>query len=294
MFTISVDQLQQLIPGNRDVAEWHKYMSEIFPKYEITTVERVAGFVAQCAHESNNFRNLEENLNYSVDAINRVFPRYFGAGKQNAADYARNPEELANYVYMDKNRTKRGALGNTQPGDGWRFRGRGIKQLTGRNNYTEFGKSVGMTAEQAAEYVATKQGAIESACWFWGKTNLNKFADARDVVGMSRAINGGDIGLADRTLRWNTALRVLSNTAKPARPNDVQKPMAIENTHISETLLRTGSKGASVRLIQQKLGLSADGVYGRQTANAVRLWQQKSGLRATGIADSETIRRLLL
>lgn len=283
MFLPSMDQLQQLIPGNADVAEWHKFILELFPKYEITTVERVAGFIAQCAHESNNFRDLEENLNYSVDALTRTFPRYFGDGKRNAASYARNPEKLANYVYMDKFRTKRGALGNTKTGDGWLFRGRGIKQLTGRNNYAAFGKTVGMTAEQAVEYVSTKQGAIESACWFWNKNKLNKFADTRDIVGMSKIINGGDIGLADRKLRWGRALLIL----EPAHDTSV-----LENARIFETILRTGSKGQSVKILQHKLKITVDGIYGRQTANAVKTWQQQNGLRATGIADSETIWRL--
>jgi putative chitinase len=209
-FTFTEQQLAALIPTNKNVATWHKAMREIFPKYAINTPERVAGFVAQCAHESNDFRTLEENLNYRVDTLLKVFPRYFGPGKANAVDFARNPEKLANYVYMDVNRSKQGALGNTQPGDGWRFRGRGIKQLTGRANYTAFGKTVGMTAEQAAVYVATEKGAIESACWFWSTRNLNAFADRRDIVGMTKIINGGDIGLTDRKLRWEKALAILN------------------------------------------------------------------------------------
>jgi putative chitinase len=110
---------------------------------------------------------------------------------------------------MDEFRSAKGALGNTKPGDGWRFRGRGLKQLTGRNNYAAFGKTVGMTAEEAAEYVATEKGAIESACWFWGAKKLNAVADARDIVKMTKIINGGDIGLDDRKKRWEKALKVL-------------------------------------------------------------------------------------
>jgi putative chitinase len=210
-FVFTVQQLSAMIPSNKSPAAWHKAMLEVFPKYSINTRERVAGFTAQCAHESTDFNVLEENLNYSAERLRVVFPRYFGPGKANPAEYARNPQKLANYVYMDINRSKAGALGNTQPGDGWRFRGRGIKQLTGRNNYAAFGRTVGMTAEQAAEYVATPKGALESACWFWNSRNLNSFADKRDITGMSRAINGGDIGLADRVARWNRALLILNN-----------------------------------------------------------------------------------
>jgi len=209
-FVFTLQHLTAMIPTNKEPTPWHRAMQELFPKYRITTAERVAGFVTQCAHESSDFRRLEENLNYSAEGLLKTFPRYFGPGKQNAAEYARNPQKIANYVYMDVNRSKAGALGNTQPGDGWRFRGRGIKQLTGRNNYAAFGKTIGMTAEQAAEYVATPKGAIESACWFWGSKNLNIFADRKDIVGLSRAINGGDIGLADRTARWNRAAIIMN------------------------------------------------------------------------------------
>jgi putative chitinase len=197
-----------MLPSNKNAAPWHAAMIIIFPKYAINSPERVAGFVAQCAHESSDFRTLEENLNYSADRLRVVFPKYFRS--VDPAPFARNPEKLANYVYMDVNRTPAGALGNTQPGDGWRFRGRGIKQLTGRANYTAFGRTVNMTAEQAEEYVATPKGAIESACWFWSTRNLNAFADKKDIVGMTRVINGGNIGLADRKARWEKALIILN------------------------------------------------------------------------------------
>ena len=145
---LTKDMLAAMIPGNDKVDMWFEAIQEIFPKYEINTPERMAGFIAQCAHESNNFRSLEENLNYSEDALLRVFGRYFGkAPKASASEYARNPEMIANRVYNDEFRKYK--MGNTQPGDGWMFRGRGLKQLTGRENYTKFGKSVKMTAEQA-------------------------------------------------------------------------------------------------------------------------------------------------
>ena len=182
------------------------------------TPNRIAGFIAQCAHESGNFKSLSENLNYSEKALRAVFGRYFGTGgnKRNAAEYARKPEKIANYVYQDKYRTKRGAMGNVNDGDGWLFRGRGLKQLTGRDNYTAFGKIVGMTAEEAAAYVATPKGAVESACWFWNAKKLNAVADTGDIVKMTKIINGGDIGLEDRTQRWNKALDVLGGEVAPA------------------------------------------------------------------------------
>jgi len=213
-FIFTSQQLAAMIPTNKNPAPWHKAMVDIFPKYNINTVERVAGFIAQCAHESADFKSLEENLNYSAEALLRTFPRYFGHGKQNAAEYARNPQKIANYVYMDINRSKAGALGNIHIGDGWRFRGRGIKQLTGRSNYAAFGRTINLTAEQTAEYVATPKGAIESACWFWHTKNLNTYADRKDIVGMTKIINGGDIGLADRKARWERALLILTRKIK--------------------------------------------------------------------------------
>jgi putative chitinase len=271
---LTEQQLAAMIPGNTRVSEWHRALVEILPKYDINTRRRIAHFISQCAHESNNFRTLEENLNYSTEALLRVFPRYFGPGKANANEYARNPEKLANYVYMDVNRTPRGALGNTQPGDGWRFRGRGLKQLTGRNNYAAFGKTVGMTAEQASEYVATEKGAIESACWFWDTNKLNTIADTDDVVLMTKRINGGDIGLSDRLRRYNEAMGILGGSSG------------------SSEVLKVGSRGDVVRDIQRKLGISADGVFGPGTESAVRRFQAAQGLPVDGIVGPATLLRL--
>jgi putative chitinase len=294
-FNFTVEMTRTLLKGNPDANEWHAAMTEVLPMWEINTVERVAGFIAQCAHESNNFRTLEENLNYSVDALNRVFPRYFGAApKRNAAEYARNPEKIANYVYMDQFRSKAGQMGNVQPGDGWRFRGRGLKQLTGRNNYTNFAKTVNMTAEQAAEYVATKKGAIDSACWFWDTAKCNTFADARDIVGLSKRINGGTIGLEDRQRRWNQALQVFGGNFTPtaAAPKrtaaTASRPAAAART----TILRRGSRGAEVKKMQEALKVGADGVFGPGTERALKAWQRTNGLTADGIAGPATLGRL--
>jgi putative chitinase len=277
--------LSAMIPGNPNVDAWYAALIEVLPKYGINTPRRVAHFVSQCAHESNNFRSLEENLNYSADALARVFPRYFGTGKRDAAAYARNPEKIANYVYMDEFRTAK--MGNTQPGDGWRFRGRGLKQLTGRDNYTRFGKSVGMTAEQAADYVATEKGAIESACWFWDTNKLNTIADTDDVVLMTRRINGGNIGLEDRQQRYNRALPLLEG--KNPTPPAAAAPAGVD----MNTVIRVGSRGETVRAVQAKLGLTADGAFGPGTERAVRAWQAANGLTADGIVGPKTLARLL-
>jgi putative chitinase len=283
---LTLEQTRSILKTNKETAEWHALLVDMLPRYEIDSVPRIAGFMAQCAHESADFTALEENLNYSEKALNAVFGRYFGPGKRNAAEYARQPEKIANYVYMDEFRSKSGALGNTQPGDGWRFRGGGIKQLTGRNNFTAFAKGIGKTPEEAADYVRTKQGALESACWFWSTNKLNTFADAHDIVGMSRRINGGDIGLEDRTARWNAALKILSSNT-PTTVQPVVTPITI-----STTTLRRGSKGPEVQRMQQALKITADGVFGPGTESALKSWQKSNGLTADGIAGPATFRVL--
>lgn len=280
-FNFTKEQLAALIPGNKKVDEWYEALVNILPKYDIVTEARVAGFIAQCAHESGNFMTLEENLNYKEETLLKVFPRYFGPGKRNAAEYARNPEKIANYVYMDEFRTSK--MGNTQPGDGWRFRGRGLKQLTGRENYTNFGKSVGMTAEQAADYVATEKGAIESACWFWNAKKLNDVADTGDVVKMTKIINGGDIGLADRQARYKKAMEVFGGKVE-------LKPVAEATSESAATAtLKRGSKGDLVKKMQAVLGLTADGDFGPGTEAALKKWQASKGLTADGVAGPKTL-----
>jgi putative chitinase len=284
--TLTKEMLAQMIPGNDKVDMWYDAIVEIFPKYEINTPERMAGFIAQCAHESNNFRSLEENLNYSEDALLRVFGRYFGkAPKASASEYARNPEKIANRVYNDEFRKYK--MGNTQPGDGWMFRGRGLKQLTGRENYTKFGKTVKMSAEKAAVYVATEKGAIESACWFWKTSKLNAIADQCDIVKMTKKINGGDIGLADRTSRYESAMELLTGK-KPVLKKSSKKKGSVEYVTIS-----IGDNNDTVKAVQAKLGLTADGIFGPGTKRAIKEYQTKSGLTPDGVAGPATLQKLL-
>ena len=282
MTLLTVDQLRAMIPTNKEVEEWCEALNEMLPKYGITTDKRIASFVSQCAHESMDFRVLEENLNYKEATLLRVFPRYFGPGKENAAEYAGKPEKIANYVYMDKNRSKAGALGNQKEGDGFLFRGKGLKQVTGRANTTAFGKTVGMTAEEAAEYLLTKKGALESALWFWGSRNLNEVADTGDVTRLTKIINGGDIGLADRQARYAKAMAALGGKIDAVAP---------VTTAVAETL-RRGSKGAAVKKMQAKLGLKADGDFGPGTEAALKKWQAANGLTADGVAGPKTLAKL--
>lgn len=279
---ITEEQLAAMLPTNREISEWCKVLNSALPKYDITNARRIAGFISQCAHESRDFTAMEENLNYSQQALERVFPRYFGPGKRNAADYARNPEKIANYVYMDENRSARGALGNTKPGDGWRFRGRGLKQLTGRNNYARFAAAYNMTPEQASDWIETKEGALASALWFWKTNNLNPVADTGDVVALTKRINGGDIGLSDRQHRYNVAMQALTGDIPP------RAPISAATT----SSLRRGSKGDAVKQMQQKLGIPADGDFGPGTEAAVKKWQAANGLVADGIVGPSTLAKM--
>jgi putative chitinase len=285
MSLITEAQLAVMIPTNKEVGEWCAALNEMLPKYGITTDKRIAAFVSQCAHESMDFRVLEEALSYKTETLLKVFPRYFGPGKENPDEYARNPQKLANYVYMDKNRSKGGALGNVKENDGWAMRGKGLKQVTGRANHEAFGKTVGMTAEEAAEYLMTKKGALESALWFWGSRNLNEVADTGDVTRLTKIINGGDIGLVDRQQRYAKAMAALGGKI------DAVAPAAASAA--SGGTLRRGSKGDDVKKMQAKLGLAADGDFGPGTEVALKKWQADNGLTADGVAGPKTLAKLL-
>ena len=285
-FDFTKEHLDEIISADAD--DWYDALCELLPKYGITTERRVAHFLSQCAHESGGFKRLEENLNYSAKALRAVFGRYFGpAPKRDADEYHRKPEMIANYVYMDEFRKYK--MGNVDEGDGWLFRGRGLKQLTGRENYTRFGKSIGMSAEEAAEYVATPAGAIESACWFWDTNNLNSIADGDDVVKMTKKINGGNIGLEDRQKRYKHAMQVLGMSAEDLGEDDDSVEDIIDDIGV----LRKGSRGDGVKIMQEALGIGADGIFGPGTERALKEWQAANGLTADGIAGPATFAKLL-
>jgi putative chitinase len=159
--------------------------------------------MAQCAHESGSFRALKENLNYKAASLRKVFPKYF-PNDTLAAAYAGKQEMIANRVYGG-----RMGNGNEHSGDGYRYCGRGLIQLTGKSNYQAFANSIETPIEDVPEYLATFEGAVQSACWFWESNNLNQFADAGDILTMTKRINGGTNGLDDRKAHYRHALAVL-------------------------------------------------------------------------------------
>lgn len=202
-FILSRAQLAQLLPGNPYLDHWYHALEQALPDYDINTPPRVAAFIAQCAHESGGFRALKENLNYRAVTLRKVFPKYF-PNDEIAAQYAGKPEMIANRVYG-------GRMGNGDEasGDGFRYCGRGLIQLTGKNNYQNFADSIETPVEDIPEYLATFEGAVQSACWFWEANNLNQWADAGDILTLTKRINGGTIGLEDRKKHYEHALHVL-------------------------------------------------------------------------------------
>ena len=203
-FEFTEEMAIELLRGNDEAEDWYDAMCEILPLWEVDTPERVSMFIAQCGHESNNFRVLSENLNYSAKALDALFSKYFVKAGRDANEYHRQPRKIANVIYA--NRMDNGDINSD---DGWKFKGGGILQLTGRYNYTEFGKAVDKSPEEAVEYVRTKKGALDSACWFWDTNNINKYADSRDIKGSTKRINGGYIGLEDRKKHYEHIVEVL-------------------------------------------------------------------------------------
>ena len=201
-FEFTKQQLKEMIPKNPYVDQWYEALSEILPEYEITTPQRVAAFLAQCAHESGGFVFLKENLNYKAASLRRVFPKYF-TDDATAAAYAGKQEMIANRVYAN-----RMGNGDEASGDGWRYCGRGLIQLTGKNNYTFLAASLDIPVEEASEYLQTFEGAVQSACFFWEQNKLNQWADAGDILTLTKRINGGTIGLEDRQKHYNHALHI--------------------------------------------------------------------------------------
>jgi putative chitinase len=171
--------------------------------YEINTPKRIAAFLAQTHHESGGYVWLTENLNYSADGLLRVFPKYFKT-MEIAKAYARQPDKIANRTYAD-----RMGNGDEASGDGSKYKGRGLIQLTFKNNYFWFAASLEITPEEASEYTQSFEGAAQSACWYWSENRLNRFCDANDIKGLSKAINGGFKGLEDREVQYARALRLL-------------------------------------------------------------------------------------
>ena len=203
---LTLNQLKQLLPRNQHVSYWHHALEQLLPDYEINTPRRMAAFIAQCAHESGGFTTLKENLNYKPMSLRKLFPKYFDTDEL-AQQYCSKPNKqaaIANRIYAN-----RMGNGDESSGDGYRFSGRGLIQLTGRATWQEFADSIETSLSDLDEYMQTFEGACQSACFFWESRKLNQYADAGDIVTLTRKINGGTIGLEDRKKHYEHALHIL-------------------------------------------------------------------------------------
>ena len=182
--------------------KWEQPLLDVFDKYSINTLNRQACFIGQCMHESGGFKLLEENLHYSSGALMRTWPSRFP--DQDTADkFANNPEKIANKVYG-------GRMGNVEDGDGWKYHGRGLIQLTGKDNYANCGSGLGVDLLSNPEWVATPEYAALSAGWFWNKKGLNDLADTMDIETMTKRINGGTLGIDDRKAKIRMVMQKLA------------------------------------------------------------------------------------
>lgn len=202
---ITLELLQKLCPKTKKTVleQFVEPLQAVCEHYEINTVERVACFLAQCSHESGGFNAIKENLNYSAKGLMTTFKKYFPT-EDLANEYAKKPEKIANKVYAN-----RMGNGNEASGDGAKFCGRGVIQLTGKSNYTRLAADLNISLEECVDFMQTPAGAVSSAGWFWDHNSLNKFCDSGDFVMLTKRINGGTIGLEDRHNKYEIAKREL-------------------------------------------------------------------------------------
>jgi putative chitinase len=282
---LTAGQFADLFPRCSDPDGWVDAMNEVFPKYEINTNRRVAAFLAQCGHESGGWRTFSENLNYSAKALDAVFGKYFKRAGRDAEDYARQPEKIANVVYANRMDN-----GDTASGDGWRYRGRGPIQLTGKHNYAKFSDDMDVDAVNNPDMVSEdKEVALMSAIWYWNSNKLNRYADSGDIKTLTKRINGGYIGLEDRIHHWEMCLEALGEDVETHHGDDEDDSFDLDDIGV----LRKGARGDGVKMMQEALGLGADGIFGAGTEAKLKEWQAENGLDADGVAGPATLGKLL-
>lgn len=203
---ITAELLQKLCPKTKSAVlqQYVDPLNDVVDYYDISkTNERLACFLAQIIHESGGFTAVKENLNYGAAGLMKTFKKYFPTIEL-ATEYQRQPSRIANRVYANRMDN-----GSESSGDGWKFRGRGLIQLTGKYNYTQFAKGLNITLDEVVEYMETPAGACSSAGWFWDNNELNVYCDKKDFIGLTKRINGGTNGLEDRKHHYELALQLL-------------------------------------------------------------------------------------
>lgn len=199
---LTLEQLKKILPINKEVELWLPILNKYLPLYDIASRDRVIMFMTQTSHESTQYTHLEENLNYSQLGLLKIFPKYFNLA--DSVSYARQPQKIANKIYANR-------MGNSieLSGDGWKYRGRGAIQTTGKNSYNGIATLLHKTLDETVKYLTTKEGALESACIFWNDNQLNSFADSHDMIGATKRINGGLISISDRISEYNRISKIL-------------------------------------------------------------------------------------
>ena len=198
------DILTKLGVSEANAEKFHGALDAAMEEFSINNDQRKAMFLAQVMHESGKLTAVTENLNYKAASLDAVFPKYFKNAGRDANEYEHQPEKIANVVY-----SSRMGNGDEDSGDGYKFRGRGLIQLTGKSNYQACSEGLGQDLVDDPSYLETPEGACRSAAWFWDKNSLNDSADAGDILTNTKKINGGTIGLDDRTHHYETILSML-------------------------------------------------------------------------------------
>ncbi len=200
---LTEEKLKQIIHNNPNYQEWYNLLIKFLPKYQVNTPKRVAAFLANVAHETGDFKILQENLNYSRQRLLTVFPKYFNTS--NVDKYARKSIAIASRVYANR-------MGNgpEETKDGWTYRGKGLIQITGKKNTLDVSKHVNKSLEETCKYLLTKEGALVGSLYFWQKNKINAIADTGDISRVRKAVNGGSIGLADTSSRYRYIIKLLS------------------------------------------------------------------------------------
>ena len=194
--TLTKEQFQKLFPTIN--LTFVDVLIKLLPNYNINTIDRISAFISQCSHESGGFVRFIENLNYSKEGLLKTFPKYFNEDSANI--YAKKPAMIANKVYAN-----RMGNGDENSGDGWKYRGRGLIQLTGKNNYVKLLNAIypNRTLDDVVAICEISEGIIKSSLWFWTTNKCNDYADKMDIKGLTKVINGGYIGLVERISLFN-------------------------------------------------------------------------------------------
>lgn len=277
----TVDAINRLTRNAKaNYLEAIRHGQDLFEEHGITTPLRMAHFLAQALHETGGFTILRENMTYSAPRLIQIFGVNHHSAAVTAAEaerIANQPETIAERVYGLGNPRKARELGNTQPGDGFRFRGNGVLQTTGRNNHRRMGEACGLDFEENPELVTVPEHALKPALHEWTQNNLNIAADRNDIRTITLRINGGLIGLAERETWLNRIWPLLKDADQPAEPWEAATADKKVKT-LQKALNTLGADPA----------LDVDGRYGPNTRQAVKVFQLAAGLTADGIAGPVT------